>query len=202
MSQQFLPGKLFSFLPPTIVITFIRNLWNKVNGRSIIKIPANRVFFSTPNAEIIPITIGTIQATRAVVEGTKKLRANPVKITPIRIRFVFAPTKERTRRAIRLSSPVFVIAMERNNAAPTRAQAVLANPLRPLAKAALVPYMTVGFATLGAKPRRIIIKERIIAALAGYETHSVIHRITEKTKRASMWWPATGRTSFPWTWTA
>ncbi len=41
LPQQFLPGKLFSFLPPTIVITFIRNLWNKVNGRSIIKIPAN-----------------------------------------------------------------------------------------------------------------------------------------------------------------
>ena len=41
LPQQFLPDKLFSFLPPTIVITFIRNLWNKVNGRSIIKIPAN-----------------------------------------------------------------------------------------------------------------------------------------------------------------
>ena len=134
---------------------------------AIMRILAKRVFFSTPKAETIPITIGTIQATRAVVEGTKKLRAKPVRITPMRIRLVLAPTRESTLRAIRRSRPVLVIAIDRNKAAPTSAQAVLEKRYRPADRAGPVPSNAAGLATFGEKPSKTTIKDKIIAALAG-----------------------------------
>ena len=39
--------------------------------------------FWRPKARIMPTTIGTMQDTRAVVDGTKKERRNPTKMTPM-----------------------------------------------------------------------------------------------------------------------
>ena len=62
------------------------------------------------------------------------------------------PTRVRIESAMRLSSPVAVIAADRNNAAATRTSAVLAKPLNANASPALVPYCAAGFATLGENP--------------------------------------------------
>lgn len=77
---------------------------------AIIITAAKRLFRSTPNATMMPITIGTTQETRAVVLGTKKLRTKPTMITPASMRFVRVPTLESTNSAMRLSRPVCIIA--------------------------------------------------------------------------------------------
>ena len=49
----------------------------------IISMPAKVLFLLTPNAEMIPKVIGTRQATRAVVEGTRKAMTKPTMIAPM-----------------------------------------------------------------------------------------------------------------------
>jgi hypothetical protein len=48
----------------------------------IISMPAKAPFLLTPNAEMMPSMIGTRQATRAVVEGTRKAITKPTRIAP------------------------------------------------------------------------------------------------------------------------
>src|ERR1035437_828818 len=58
---------------------------------AIIMTPANLLLSGTPKATMMPITIGTMHETRAVVLGTKKLRTKPTRMTPMRTRLVLAP---------------------------------------------------------------------------------------------------------------
>ena len=132
----------------------------------IISIPAKRLLRGSPKALIMPITIGTRQATRAVVLGTKKLKIKPHKITPIKTRFDFAPTLERITSAIRLSSPVLVIAAAKNIAAATRQNDVEEKPFSAMPSPALVPY-SLPVSGLGAKPTKSAIKTIITPALTG-----------------------------------
>ena len=117
---------------------------------AIISIPAKRLFSGTSKAMMMPMTIGTMQETRAVVLGTKKLSKKPTMITPISTRLVFAPTLDNTSRAMRLSRPVRVIAAARNSAPPTSAQAVLLKPPRAMPNALLVAILAAGFSAIGA----------------------------------------------------
>ena len=48
----------------------------------IISMPANAPFLLTPNAAMMPSMIGTRQATRAVVEGTRNAITKPTRIAP------------------------------------------------------------------------------------------------------------------------
>ena len=48
----------------------------------IISMPANAPFLLTPKAVMMPSVMGTRQATRAVVEGTKNAMTNPTRIAP------------------------------------------------------------------------------------------------------------------------
>ena len=132
----------------------------------IISIPAKRLFSGTPKALIMPITIGTRQATRAVVLGTKKLKIKPHKMTPSKTRFDFAPTLDKITSAIRLSSPVLVMAAARNIAAATRQNAVAEKPLSAITSPALVPY-SLPVAGFGAKPIKRAISTMITPALTG-----------------------------------
>ena len=160
----------------------------------IISMPAKRLFSGTPKALIMPITMGTRQATRAVVLGTKKLKIKPHKITPSKTRFALAPTLESIIRAIRLSSPVLVMAAARNIAAATRQKAVDENPFSAIPSPALVPY-NLPVASLGANPTRRAIKTIITPALTGYEIAVVAQTITENTITPIILCPATDRPS-------
>ena len=90
-----------------------------------------------------------------------------MKITPIRMRFVLAPTLDNTSKAMRRSRPVRVIAAARNKAPPTSAQAVLLKPPNAMDKALLVPIAVSGFAKSGAKPSMSAINAVITTALTG-----------------------------------
>ena len=118
----------------------------------------------TPNAAMIPMVIGTRQATRAVVDGTRNAITNPTRMAPMTTCRVSVPTRDRMTSAILLSSPVAVIAAARNRADATSASAVLANPLNARPSAALVPIRTFGLATLGAKPSRHAINAAMTTA--------------------------------------
>ena len=87
----------------------------------------------------MPPTMGTIQATRAVVEGTKKLRVKPTPMTPSSSRLLLVPTRDMIFRASLRSKPVVCMPTARNSAAATMAQAPLESPLRPVTKAAFMP---------------------------------------------------------------
>ena len=132
---------------------------------AIIRMPARRDFRSTPKARMMPIIIGTRQATRAVVLGTRNDSTMPTRIAPISTRLVRAPTRDNTNSAMRLSKPVMVIAAEMNSAAATSANAVLANPPSAMPRAALVPSTASGLAGLGAMPSRKAISATISTAL-------------------------------------
>ncbi len=115
----------------------------------IISMLAKAPFLLTPNAAMIPSVIGTRQATRAVVDGTRKAMTKPTRIVPITTCRVSVPTRDRMLSAMRLSSPVAVMAAARNRAAATRASAVLANPLKASPRPALVPISTLGLVEAG-----------------------------------------------------
>ena len=119
---------------------------------AIISRPAKRERWSTPKARMMPMMMGTRQATRAVVEGTRKDSTMPTRMAPISTRLVRAPTLERMKRAMRLSRPVMVMAAERKQAAATRASAVLAKPPSARVSAGPVPSTASGLAELGAMP--------------------------------------------------
>src|SRR6188768_1301977 len=132
----------------------------------IISMPAKALFLLTPKAAMIPSVIGTRQATRAVVDGTRNAIAKPTKIVPTTTFRVSVPTRDRTLSAIRLSRPVAVIAAARNNADATSTRAVLAKPLNASVRPALVPINALGFAGLGENPSR----KAIIAAMTTADT--------------------------------
>ncbi len=134
---------------------------------AIIMTAAKRLFRSTPRAMMMPMTIGTRHDTRAVVLGTKKLKTKPTIITPAIMRLAVVPTFERTKRAIRLSSPVFIIAAAMNTAPATRAKAVLLKPPRAIVNPLVVPHRALGFAGSGDRPRIKAIAATIMAALTG-----------------------------------
>ena len=95
----------------------------------IISMPAKALRLSTPKATMMPSMIGTRQATRAVVEGTRNASTKPTRMVPITTWLVRAPTRDRMMSAMRLSRPVVVMAAARNRAAATSTSAVLAKPL-------------------------------------------------------------------------
>ena len=134
---------------------------------AIIITAENRLLSGTPKAAMMPITIGTIHDTLAVVLGTKKLRIKPTRITPASTFLVLAPILDRINKAKRLSRPVFIIAAEINNAAPTKARAGLENPDIAIFSAPEVPKTLSGFIIFGAVPSRNAISEMIIAADTG-----------------------------------
>lgn len=131
----------------------------------IISRPAKRERLSTPKARMMPMMIGTMQATRAVVEGTRKASTMPTRIAPITTRFVLAPTLESTKSAMRLSSPVTVMPADRKVAAATSASAVFAKPPSARPSAAPVPRTVSGFAAFGARPRRNAMSATMSTAL-------------------------------------
>ena len=101
-----------------------------------------------------------------MVLGTKKLRIKPQQITPMTTRLALAPSLDKMTRAIRLSSPVFVIAVAKNMAAATRQKAVVEKPLRPMPRPAAVPKI-LPVAGLGAKPISTAMSAMITPALTG-----------------------------------
>jgi hypothetical protein len=101
--------------------------------------PAKALFLLTPKAAMMPNVIGTRQATRAVVEGTRNAITKSTRMVPITTWRVSVPARDRIESAMRLSRPVAVIAADRNRAAATRASAVLAKPLKAVVSPALVP---------------------------------------------------------------
>ena len=112
------------------------------------------------------MTMGTKQATRAVVDGTKKERINPQRITPRTIRFGSAPTLCSTNRAILLSRPVIVIAAAKKRAAPTRQKAGDEKPASAIFIPAEVPIICSGLAP-GEKPIKIAVKVMMRTAETG-----------------------------------
>ena len=115
----------------------------------------------------MPTTIGTMQETLAVVDGTKKLRMKPTKMTPMTRRLDLTPTWDITTRAIRLSRPVIIMPADRNIAAATSAQAVVENPDNPIWRALLVPSSAPCFAGSGAMPSANAINVTMTNALTG-----------------------------------
>src|ERR1044071_299510 len=125
---------------------------------------AKAPFRFTPNAAMMPSVIGTRQATRAVVEGTRNAITKPTMMVPMTTWRVSVPVRERIVSAIRLSRPVAVMAAARNKAEATSTRAVLAKPLNASVRAALVPISAAGFAGLGEKPTRNAISAAIMIA--------------------------------------
>ena len=103
------------------------------------KRPAKRLRLSTLKARIKPIMIGTKHATRAVVLGTMNDSRKPTTIAPITMLLVRASTFDSTNSAMRLSSPVAVMAAAMKQAAATSATALLEKPLKASPNAAPVP---------------------------------------------------------------
>ncbi len=128
---------------------------------------AKRLSFFILKAEMMPSTIGTMQPTRAVVLGTKNARMKPTKIMPARMRFVFAPTFERMKSAMRRSSPVCIIAAARKSAAPTSTAPLLVMPPNDMPTAFEVPSSFAGACGFGLMPRQRIISVAMMAALTG-----------------------------------
>ena len=130
----------------------------------IISIPANALFLSAPKAAIMPSVIGTKQATRAVVEGTRNAITKPTRIVPMTTLRVSVPTRERMLSAIRLSSPVAVMAAARNKADATSTSAVFAKPLKARLRPALVPSKAFGLDGLGERPNMKAIRAAMTIA--------------------------------------
>src|SRR5690606_35961182 len=82
-----------------------------------------------------------------------------------------------------------------NSAPATRAKAEFAKPASPVLMAADVPRITLGSLTDGAVPSRTAISVVIMMALASYETASVTHTMTAKTRMANIRWPAMGKSA-------
>ncbi|MOA02369.1 hypothetical protein D3C78_1218170 [compost metagenome] len=131
----------------------------------IISPPAKAERLSTPKAAITPSMIGTTQATRAVALGTMKLSSTVTTMAPNSTRWVLAPTRARVSSAMRLSSPVWVMAAAMNSAAATSASAELAKPARPMARPPLVPISCAGLPSCGALPSRKAISPTMMMAL-------------------------------------
>ena len=134
---------------------------------AIIMTAEKRLLSGTPKAEIMPSTIGTIQETLAVVLGTKKLKTKPTIMTPASTLLVRAPIFDRIKRAMRRSSPVFIIAAAIKRAAPTKASAGLEKPDSAIFSAPEVPSTLLGFSMLGAVPSKKAINDIITAAETG-----------------------------------
>ena len=162
---------------------------------AIMRTPAKVLPFSRPKARMMPMTIGTMQETRAVVDGTKKLRRKPTKITPMTRRFDLTPICDMTMSAIRLSSPVIIMPAERNIAPATNAHAVVEKPARPILRAFAVPKIASGFAGFGDNPSPKDMNVTITKALTGYETPSVIQMMTANTRIAISRCPSVGRSA-------
>ena len=128
-----------------------------------------------------------------MVLGTKKLSTKPVRMTPARTWFVFAPIFDSTKSAMRLSSPVFIIAAAMNMAAPTSASADDEKPASASFSPADVPRSFDGFAMSGAVPKRNAMSEMMMPDETGYETASVIQMMTEKIRMPIMRCPADER---------
>jgi hypothetical protein len=130
----------------------------------IISMAANALFLLTPKAAMTPSMIGTRQETRAVVEGTSRASTMPTSIEPTITCRVSVPMRDRITSAMRLSSPVAVMAAARNSAAATSASAVLANPLNASPRPALVPIRAFGLAGLGDSPSTNAIRAAMTTA--------------------------------------
>lgn len=94
---------------------------------------------STPKAAITPSMMGTTAALRAVALGTTRLSTMVTAMAPSRMRRVLVPTRASVTRAMRLSSPVKVMAAAMNRAPVTSASAELENPVSAMLMAAEVP---------------------------------------------------------------
>ena len=120
---------------------------------------------------MMPRTMGMIQPTRAVVLGTKNASTKPTKIIPATMRFVLEPTLDKIVRAIRLSSPVVVMAAARNMAAPTSMVPPALNPLNVMViawpKPICFPAAAAAFSRAGDVPSSRSINDAIIVALTG-----------------------------------
>ena len=134
---------------------------------AIMSTPAKVLPASRPKARMMPATMGTMQDTRAVVDGTKKESRKPTKMTPMMRRFDWTPMRDMTRRAMRLSSPVIIMAAERNMAPATRAQADVENPASARESALPVPSSCSGCAGSGAMPSRKAMSVMMTNALTG-----------------------------------
>ena len=134
---------------------------------AIIKRAAKRLFRFILKAAMIPSTMGTMQPTLAVVLGTKKASTKPTKIMPARILLVLAPTLDRTKRAMRLSSPVCIMAAARKRAAPTSTVPLALTPAKAIFRALEVPKSLAGSCGSGDSPRHKIINVAMMVALTG-----------------------------------
>ncbi len=107
---------------------------------TMIIIPAAKLErLSTPNAAMMPIMIGTTQALRAVALGTTRLSRMVTRMVPARMCRLLVPTFDRVTRAMRRSSPVWVIAAAMNSAPATSASAGLEKPASAMPIAAVLP---------------------------------------------------------------
>ena len=138
----------------------------------------------------MPITIGTRHATRAVVEGTKKERMKPQRMMPITTRLGVAPILESVRSAMRLSSPVLIMAAARKSAAPTKQKAGDEKPVSAVFMPAVVPMMPVP-SGLGESPISTAMSAMMRPPETGKETAVLDQVITAKTMMPIMRCPAT-----------
>ena len=155
----------------------------------------SRLFVGNPNAATIPSKIGTTAPARAVALGTKNAKTIDTTMEPKIIAPVLTPTFDRMKSANRLCRLVVCMAVARNNAAATNATAGLENPANAILKAFFVPSSSSGFSIFGASPRSTAANPRIIAALTGYGTASVTHKITANARMARALCPTTGRSA-------
>ena len=88
--------------------------------------------------------LGTTQAVRAVALGTTRLRTMVTTMAPIIMLRLLAPIFDIVNSAMRLSSPVMVIAAAINIAAATSARAELEKPDRVIFSAFAVPRIVSG----------------------------------------------------------
>ena len=115
----------------------------------IISMLANAPFRLTPKAAMMPSVIGTRQATRAVVDGTRKAMTKPTRMVPMTTWRVSVPTRDRMVSAMRRSRPVAVMAAARNSAEATSTSAVLAKPLKASAEAGARAHQGVRIGRIG-----------------------------------------------------
>ena len=116
---------------------------------------------------------------------------NPQRITPRTIREGFTPVSLSTMSAIRLSSPVFIMAAARKSAAPTRQNAGDENPASAVFIPADVPMIAPGAPGFGEKPTSTATSAMMMPPDTGYETEVVAQTITAKTMTPIILCPAT-----------
>ena len=137
------------------------------------------LFSGSPKARTMPVTIGTRQATRAVVDGTKKERMKPQRMMPSTTREGDVPILESVTRAIRRSSPVCIMAAARKSAAPTRQKAGEEKPVSAMRSALLVP-MSPWPSGCGESPTRTAMSAMMTPAETGNDTAPVAQVMTAK----------------------